>query len=319
MGLPWRMRIAVWWKPLLLGCVCAAWGLVPAMSLILADPASSSERFVANYLQVFYRLSHHLDPLQFSVRCHVWGGLLGLIWLLLLLRNRQPGSELLWWRWLTAASLLFAGVGLLVAWGPRPAELMPGYEWRMRLLRFYPVRLADVLLPMGVALELGSAAVGLPLLRRSGVQIGLAVFLAGLTLAGADRTATQSGPRYASAADWRQVCDWVRLHVPPGDVCQTPGRQVDFKWYAQRPEFVTFKDCPQDARGIVEWNRRLRLTSRFFADRYADKVYSARELAEWRDISGCRWLITDELGPITVTPVLTAGALRVYDLRPLKR
>ena len=37
----------------------------------------------------------------------------------------------------------------------------------------------------------------------------------------------------------------------------TPRMSQTFRWYASRGEVVNWKDIPQDAKGIVEWWRRL--------------------------------------------------------------
>ncbi|MEM7316978.1 MAG: DUF6798 domain-containing protein, partial [Planctomycetota bacterium] len=62
----------------------------------------------------------------------------------------------------------------------------------------------------------------------------------------------------AEFEDWRAVCDWCRDNSQPTDIFLTPTYTQTFKWYAERPEFVTWKDIPQDSRSIVEWDRRRR-------------------------------------------------------------
>ena len=37
----------------------------------------------------------------------------------------------------------------------------------------------------------------------------------------------------------------------------TPTRSQTFKWYAQRAELATWKDCPQDPEHVVSWWRLL--------------------------------------------------------------
>ena len=57
--------------------------------------------------------------------------------------------------------------------------------------------------------------------------------------------------------DWRDVCRWIRENTPEDTVVWTPPGSWAFKWYAQRAEYVSRKDCPQDAAGIEEWNDRM--------------------------------------------------------------
>jgi hypothetical protein len=57
--------------------------------------------------------------------------------------------------------------------------------------------------------------------------------------------------------DWQRVCQWVAAETPTEALFLTPREQQTFKWYAGRSEVVTWKDVPQDARGLIEWKRRL--------------------------------------------------------------
>lgn len=95
----------------------------------------------------------------------------------------------------------------------------------------------------------------------------------------------------------------------------TPHDSWSFKWYAGLPEYVNFKDCPQDAAGIVEWNRRLLFQQKWFQQHYADQLYSTAELGELGQKTEAAYLMTDHLGPMEPRPVFQQGAIRVYDLR----
>jgi hypothetical protein len=57
--------------------------------------------------------------------------------------------------------------------------------------------------------------------------------------------------------DWQRVCTWVTAETPADALFLTPREQQTFKWYAGRAEVVTWKDVPQDARGLIEWKTRL--------------------------------------------------------------
>jgi len=56
--------------------------------------------------------------------------------------------------------------------------------------------------------------------------------------------------------DWVTCCDWIRERTSPDAVFLTPSGQQTFLWYAQRAEVVSWKNCPQDAEGVVQWLKR---------------------------------------------------------------
>ena len=121
---------------------CAAPGLGPALELL--RQAKPRDAFAANYIQVFYRLKHHLDPMDFGWTHFASYGLLASLWLaamVWLIRQRRLSEKDRWWVGYVLAAALFAVGGLLAGLGPRPAELMAGYQWRMVLLKFYPFQI----------------------------------------------------------------------------------------------------------------------------------------------------------------------------------
>lgn len=56
--------------------------------------------------------------------------------------------------------------------------------------------------------------------------------------------------------DWVACCQWIERHTEPNATFLTPRTQQTFLWYAQRAEVVNWKNCPQDARGVVQWLKR---------------------------------------------------------------
>lgn len=310
--------------------VLALPGLLPVLRIVL-EPVDAQTRYAGTYLQVFYRLVHHLDPLQFPLRAHVSYTVLISGWCLGALRGPRtaPWS---WLRGIVAASLLFALAGVAVSWGPRPPHLMPGFEWRMHLLKFYPFRLADALVPIGVCwvatgwlvrtANQAATAVGGFLIRTS-VPSAVAALLISLTLVAAGKLyqsrALESLPRYdfAHDPDWRDVCEWMKHNSPPDALVHTPHISWTFKWYAERAEYVTFKDCPQDVRGIVEWNRRLLQLTRLTEAFVADGLFSRDELRLLRRQTGITHIVTDKLGPMALPAVYRNDTFQVYDLREL--
>lgn len=298
-------------------------GLLPVVRLLM-EPVPAQIRYEANFLQVFFRLAHHLDPMVFPARAYLcyslllvffvgnfrWGGRTN--------AKREFDLVVVW-------AVLFAVAGIVVGYGPRPPEFMPFFEWRMNLLKFYPFRLGDILLPIGVSVSLLSVLertclnVSPTETKRSRTAIPHVlmslVFLAGLWRA----LMTTDMNRYANEdrTDWLDICQWVEAHLPADALVQSPTNSWTFKWFAQRAEYVAFKDCPQDAAGIVEWNRRLNFLKEWYEEKYSDQLYSAAELKELREATKLTHLLTDRLGPLELEPVYRNKTFQIYDLRML--
>lgn len=288
-------------------------GLVPVMQLLL-EPAAPATKHAATFIQVYYRLAHHLDPMLFSWRADVGYAVLLAVWLSGLRGASRSESQRVFDR-IVGWSVIFALAGLLVGWGPRPAKLMPYFMERAGLLKFYPFRLADVLLPLAVSLTLVRQAEQVRLPTKRLLFASLLLFVAAL---GRAHSITETN-RYSGElrADWIDACGWINAHLPADAVVQAPHNGWAFKWFAGRAEYVAFKDCPQDAAGIVEWNRRLLFLKKWYEDQYVDQFYSADELRSLRRETGITHLLTDRLGPLELEPVYRNETFQVYDLSSL--
>lgn len=316
------MLVAIF-GPAIITLVLGLPGLIPVIGLLM-EPVSDSIRYEANYLQVYFRLAHHLDPMTFPERAYVGYSIFLAIWCCSFFWGGRTNAKrsfdmmIVW-------SVLFAYAGILIGLGPRPAPLMPLFALRMNLLKFYPFRLGDVLLPIGVAVSLMSvlertllnvSSVETKRLRRVFPHVMLLiVFLAALWRA----SSTAETNRYANEdrADWIDVCQWIDRHLPADALVQSQTNGWAFKWFAKRAEYVTFKDCPQDSAGIVEWNRRLNFLKQWYEEKYSDNLYSAAELRELRRETNLTHLLTDRLGPLELEPIYRNGTFQVYDLRTL--
>src|SRR5262249_18306971 len=134
-------------------------GLLPALAMMYRG-AESDVQGAADSIQVFDRLKHHLDPERFAVSA--WCGYGALLTLWLALRpwsGRDFASRfffrfVVWW-------LLIAADGAAVGFGPRWAGLM----------KYYPFRLVDVMLPIGVAVAVAGEVFRWSALPNDGAEL----------------------------------------------------------------------------------------------------------------------------------------------------
>jgi len=292
-------------------------GLVPALSLV------GNSSFAADYIQIYYRLDHHLDPMQFPVPAYVAYALLLAFWCIGRRWCSFAARERLF-SYFVLTTVAVAVVGLAVGYYTGAPEDLPWLPLRMKFLKLYPFRMCDTLIPMAAAIT----AVGLVTARakpvhdagqhvcatrtaRPWVLFGSAI-LAALLLPAQDRNASRLEPQ--RLADWLDACRWISRNTPEGTTFLTPTQASwAFKWYAERAEFVSFKDCPQDAAGIVEWNNRLVAIRDWAQGEYRDG-YDAKALGELWTRHGITHVVTDRLGPISVEPIYRNETYRVYSV-----
>ncbi len=279
--------------PLALLVVSSLPGMIPALGIIF-DSASPADRFAGDYLQVFFRLKHHLDPMQFKPLNYII--YLGLMVLSVAgyQRLRNGGTRIEGWRLLLSlmfASALVAFAGILIGLRFTEPNEMPALALRAKLLKFYPFRLYDMMVP--VFFSLIAAAMTVRWASRA-TQTTLALFAAAIFVLGMSFPFLDRNPSRLPderLSDWYEACEWARTETPAETLFATPRSGWAFKWYAQRAEYVTFKDCPQDARGILEWNERLTVMANWKTETYADSYISSAELARLRDLTGATYLI----------------------------
>ena len=290
-------------------------------SLASPSPQVASE---ADYLQVAVRLSHHLDPLTFAVRAWRDYGLLLLV--LLLVRSMLPAktSAQAWLeRWMFAA-VLIALAGVVIAWGQRPLNQLPWWQLRVKLLKLYPFRLADMLVPITVAFTLSTGLWQWLSSRFSSslrpailtAVVGALLFVA-FRVPGLDKTLDQQP--LAVQKDWQSACVFLRDRTPKESVLYATNDNWSLRWYAERPEYFHFKDCPQDAASIVEWNRRNWLIYNWKLKVFADGVVNQGELSQLRTETGITHLVCGRFGPVQMEPVYRTSHITVYELPLAKR
>jgi hypothetical protein len=239
------------------GFVLALPGLVPAFALSWSAPDDVFHE--ANEIYVAWRLRHHLLPDAFPLLPIVLG--IG-AWLILF-----AGGALLGWqkdlRYRRLSGVVFgalavAAVGFLlpIVLGSRPPLLHA-------TMRFYWFRMADVFVPVGLALWL----VALSAHFFEGSRVAR-MALIGLILVATWHVCRDAydhwgapppadfGPRVAYE-DWLAICRAAKEETSPEARFLTPRYAQTFHWHAERAEVVNQKDIPQDAYSIVQWHRRM--------------------------------------------------------------
>ena len=270
-----RPKLRTMWPGLLAGGLLSLPALIPSIRLTWGVDAQIVA--LANQIYVFQRLGHHLNPAALPTWFIIRFSLLALLWLFVwtttmktshkpLAASHQPesgGTHRL--HSFIAGTVIIAVMGALIGvlGKNNPA-------WAAGLLRFYWFRLADVAVPLGVALGgcsfishclkgdmlLYGRKVACPLLVAAiivvGIHFGNLAMLRPLPgVPRADRL-----PYYEC---WRHACQWAAdpQNIPTGSRFLTPRMSQTFKWYTSHSEVITWKDIPQDAGSIVEWWRRM--------------------------------------------------------------
>ena len=288
----------------------AAPGLWFALAALDAGGADAGR---AHFVQVYRRLPHHLDPMTFRTPAWVGFAHLALAWAVLRRYAATAAAEPAF-ALAVLGSLLVAYAGVLV--GLRPGDPLdaPLRDGRVWLLKFYPFRLADVLVPAAAAFTLAGLAARFGG-KAGGAALLAAAYAAALLVPFYDRD--PSGLSAGDAAAWRAMCGRVDAELPADALVITPPRNHAFKWYARRAEYVAYKDCPQDPAGILEWDRRLAVLNGWARARHLDDPlpgYDTADLAELRTLTGATHLLTGTPGPVRRKSTIRVGRWRLYEL-----
>ena len=245
------------WPAIIVGFLLSLPGLVPSAMLNRGTDAEVMR--LANQIYVYGRLAHHLAPGQLPPYFVIRFTTLFVLWLLL--SRVTPGDgRLQRLRTFVGATVVIALVGVAIA----PLAYV-NQALAAALLRFYWFRLADVIVPAGVALTGVALAVAMLQSRPAfgKLLLAFAVGAAGVHLGihAVQRPFPTPPPadRLPDYAAWRLACDWIAHSgdVPREAKFLTPRMAQTFKWYAGRAEVANWKEIPQDAEAIVEWWRRI--------------------------------------------------------------
>lgn len=246
---------------LLVGGAISLIGVVPL--LLLNREATPDDSAWASYYYVYQRLSHHLVihsfAWQFKVRFAL--AVLALAWTGWKLRDHDQARIL---NGIALGSVVLVLIGLFI-------DQFFSFVWvdwltAAKLLRLYWYRVADVMVPVTLAINVVLLCLRYqstyPAVSKLGIA-GLSLVVAvGMIVRVADRWTAEAGPadiasQVTDPQQWIQTCRWIRENTPSDAIFLTPRLQSSFKWYAERGEVVTTKDVPQDDVNLLEWwNRR---------------------------------------------------------------
>ena len=203
-------------------------GLLPVLKVLQSKTLPPEKVNQANYIQVFWRLAHHLDPSTFPRKAWIHTGVLCCICVigLLLLNRFQRGQSIdakptspdadkhnsRAWRpllGLLLAAALTAAVGVAIGWHDGPALKSPNWQQKAMLLKFYPFRFFDALLPIITSFVLAKLAVNL---LPNKIRKGAVLLLVPLTLYAGFliRPVAPRGYTAETFAAWKQACQWIK-------------------------------------------------------------------------------------------------------------
>lgn len=224
--------------------VIALPGLIPALRLMTETSVPPKDRQLALFYQVFWRLKHHLDPTEFSGSQWLYAAAVstGLLYGVLRLRKSESiavdsalrGSTtnrtvdaMDYLLRLLAVSALIALAGVVIGWHTESAQKMTGWEWRASVLKFYPFRCFDGLLPVTAMLVYGRLiqqrprSISWPLSLEQTLLISLVLVLP-FEQAWVVREVAPAGYTAEQYTDWQAACDWIRKNTPPDALVLTP-------------------------------------------------------------------------------------------------
>lgn len=302
--------------------IAALPGVLPALQVVASTDLSHWQRGTANRIQVFMRLGHHLDPAQFPPAAWIHSTALLTVIVCCSWRLLRSGPRPILCRHL----LLLISAGIVAAAGvalgshAEPVVHLRQWSWRAFLLKFYPFRLIDILLPVTAALMVTILVLRtmqnrttrfITAVRRMlPLVMVVGVFIASWRL----RPGSPAGYSPQEYSTWQQACDWIRIETPKDSLFVTPREAVAFKWYAERAQFVCYKDCPQDGAGILEWRKRLRDIARM-SPAQLQGALKPSDLIWMQGHMEMTHLITRRHFVVGQVPVYENAVWRIYDVK----
>lgn len=329
----WPRGILAWLVPGTCLVLASLPGFIPALAVLTENPGPDLAR-QADELQIFVRLRHHLDPTTFSAYAYQTSTVLLTLWLLLLGRTAHTWPQRWFARYVTASIVIAVG-GVLLAWGHLAAREY-GIAWFLpfgRFLKFYFFRTADLLIPIAVALQLATlleqwrqrtvaAGGSLPAVRRfapTGIcAIAITFALLKPYPPPPPGTPLIVTPQFLS--DWTAACQWINKNTPRDALFLIPRYNRNFKWYAERAEYFSYKDMPQDAVRLLEWNRRRLLLDDWGSHHFLGDRSTREELRNLAAVAGPDHpdyaIFYSWLKVVDQPPLYRNGSFAIYALEP---
>lgn len=314
--------------------LCSLPGLIPALKLISETSLPLKDRQLALFFQVFWRLRHHLDPTELTASQWLFAAMVGTgtVWGVLAVRRQQTAcgqtpterlhpnhafDALDYLLVMFAISVVIAVVGVMIGWHTVEAKKMVGWEWRASLLKFYPFRCFDGLLSITAAIVVGHG-VQLRIRQMANAHtlrqtlLTATILLLAFVQAWRTREVAPAGYTRPQFEEWKDACRWIRENTATDALVLTPRESFAFKWFAERAEYVCYKDCPQDAAGILMWNTRLWLLHDWTLKSSSDGLYDIDDLQELRRQTECDFILTRILGPFEAEPVWRGKQWQIF-------
>ena len=113
---------------------------------------------------------------------------------------------------------------------------------------------------------------------------------------------------------WRAACGFLATETPAEALVQTYGPPTSLQWYVARPEYQNYKNMPQDATSLVEWERLRKLLSVW--PRRHQPPYSRDALDRLHEQTGIDYLVTQSTIPFAVRPVYRNSYYQVIRVTP---
>lgn len=320
----------------------ASTGLIPAMESITNSEVSADDVLKADVIQVYHRLGHHLNPVQFKRTAYAGYGLMFAVWLIcgqhckrvadlfnagrppadrdIKSQTTDPGES--FWFACVLTSVMVAVAGIWVGFQAAEIESITDSAWHTKYLKLYPFRLADVLLPLVCSMAVikwiyhASRPEGQRLANTNSnlhwriTMLTFSLMGYALLTESVDRNPSRMDPNRLK--DWQDVCEWINTNSPADAVVHTPREAFAFKWFGQRAEAFSRKDCPQDSAGILEWYSRWHQLTAWGKKSDADGVFSQDELRLLAKGWNVTLLIARSTKRLDVQPIYANGTYAIF-------
>jgi hypothetical protein len=312
--------------------LCIAGFLAGAIPAIRMDIRTASDETTLSAMhQVYTRLGHHLSPIKFSEsRWSGFLHLLAIAVIMILLVRRErtfwqieQTNQRQQKHWLRDAPPVFqllmmtAWMAFLVASLGLVFDLVfSNYAPRFaaKILRFYWFRWNDVTMPLALALVAVGVCTGVlqfaqqAFWKRSLILVCSLVAAIAIIWSRHQENSNEKIPvgeklnfvlksdtpaaQVQQFSDWKRVCDWIKSETQTEPLWLTPRRQQSFKWRTSRAELASWKDMPQNAVAVVEWNRRIKDSYQYDKQKNLLPI-TTEKLEELRSKYGIHYVLLD--------------------------